>query len=43
MKEYLKPIIMVKKIDVEDVLASSSKFTINDTDPTWDGDIFGEK
>ncbi len=43
MKEYLKPTIVVQEISVEDVLATSSNFTINDTEPSWDGDTFGEK
>ena len=43
MKEYLKPIIVVQEISVEDVLATSSNFVVTDSEPSWDGDTFGEK
>lgn len=41
MKKYYTPIIKEQKINIEEILAASSKFEITDSDPLWDGDTFG--
>ena len=42
-EKYYTPIIKEQKINIEEILAASSKFEITDSDPLWDGDIFGAK